>query len=359
MPVQSKLFTDTQKFYEELNEGLQSAEERISMMYFAFDHGRWAQKISNALCERAKAGVDVRLMVDLAGLISENPKNIVRNHLLMNRLEKSGVQVTKFQPNLKNLGLANRLHCKMTAIDEQQVFMGGSNIADHYLDWSDTNLKLQGDFGSTFHQIYDYVQSFHSKQGGNSRELLDPTQILTDDLRVWMTVPRQHTHVREAMLNLINNASSSLHIRTWYFLPDEEILEALCAQAKRGVQVNVLLSDKTRVRPVDAANFIHADRLAKAGGRTFRFTKGYMHSKAAWNNHDEVLLGSANMDACSHYQNFENVVSLKSAKLSKELNASFAADIRHAYLQTQDIFQKRSISKKMLSRTSNLASAWL
>ncbi len=359
MPDKSKLFTKTQQFYIELNSSLQSAQERISMMYFAFDHGFWAQKIAETLFERAQAGVNVRLMVDQVGLITDNPNNIIRNHSLMKDLQKSGVKVTNFQPSGKRLGPANRLHCKITAIDSKIVLLGGSNIGDHYLDWSDTNIRLLGNFGDTFHDLFDFVQSFSTKSGPTISNALDPSNILADEVRVWMTVPHQCTHVRNAMLNLISNASRSLHIRTWYFLPDDEILDALCNQAQKGVQVNVLLSDRTRVRPIDSANFIHAHRLAEAGGRPYRFSSGYMHSKVAWNDRNEILLGSANMDPHSLYQNFEDVVYLRNSKLTKDLNESFTADLKHAYLQTPDTFNKRPIPKKVLSKAFNLASAWL
>jgi len=359
MPVQTKLFTKTQQFYVELNSSLQGAQEKISMLYFSFDHGIWAQRIAETLRERALAGIDVRLMVDQAGLITDKPINIVHNHMLMKDLQKSGVKVTKFQPKGNGLSLANRLHCKITAIDSKKVLLGSSNIGDHYLDWSDTNIRLLGELGDTFHNLFDFVKSFSSKCGPVNFRALDLSNILADDVRVWMTVPRHRTDVRKALLNLINNASSSLHIRTWYFLPDDELLEALCAQAKRGVQVDVLLSDRTRVRPIDSANFIHAHHLANAGGRPFRFTSGYMHSKAAWNDRDEILLGSANMDPHSMYQNFEDVVYLRNSSLAKDLNASFDADLKFAYLQTTDTFSQRPIHKKALSKAFNLASAWL
>jgi cardiolipin synthase len=359
MTLQTQLYTSIQAFYRELARGLRQAQTRISMMYLTFDDGRVAEQIASVLLERAAAGVDVRLMVDEFGLVTDHPRHALRNHALMNRLRRGGVRVTLFQPSGSGLGPLNRLHCKLAAIDEDTLFMGGSNIGDYYLTWSDTNLRLHGPLGRTFHDIFDYVRSFSRGASAEGRAVLDPADIQVAGLRVWLTVPRHRADVRQALLDLIRGASSSIHIRTWYFLPDEEILDALCRQARRGVEVTVLLSHRTRVRPIDSANYVHAHRLALAGGLPYRFTASYMHSKVAWNNRGEVLLGSANMDPHSLHQNFEDFVFLRDPALAAALEAAFVDDLRHAFLQTPEIYASRALPKKALTHAFNLASGWL
>ena len=103
------------------------------MMYFAFDIGEWANKFALALSERANAGVNVRLMVDEFGLVLDEPKHAIRNHQMLDDLAQSGVEVDIFRPEGHRLTRSNRLHLKVCAIDESRAFIGGSNIADHYL----------------------------------------------------------------------------------------------------------------------------------------------------------------------------------------------------------------------------------
>ncbi len=106
--------------------------------------------------------------------------------------------------------------------------------------------------GNTFHQIYDYVQQFSENRPHPPVRGINLSSLYAGDAQVWLTVPGQRRDIRRALLQLILNADRAVYLRTWYFLPDQEILEALRSQAENGVQVNVLLSHKTRGRPLMA-----------------------------------------------------------------------------------------------------------
>ena len=358
MNNQHILFTQVRDFYTDLVTQLETAQHTISMTYLSFDSGEWSEKITNILCAKAAAGLKVRLMVDEIGQIADEPWHVVPNHILLNRLRTHGVQVDVFQPTAKELSIRNRLHCKITAIDDCTVYLGGSNIGDYYTTWTDTNLRVDGSFGNTFHTIYDYLRSF--SQGKNkSRPELDLANQWAGDDQLWLTVPRQRNDIRQALLQLILNAEKSIYIRTWYFIPDEEILKALCWQAQRGVQVHVLLSHETRVRPVDFANYIHVHKLVCAGGHVYRYTDKYMHSKVAWNDRGEVLFGSANLDPHSMKINFESCLKIHDHKLAWELRRAFNIDLGSSLEQTPESYRGRSIAGKLLTHTCNLASPWL
>ena len=103
-------------------------------------------------------------MVDAFGQILDQPRHTFRNQVLLQRLLDAGVVVDIFRPNGERLSHLNRLHCKICAIDNRTVFVGGSNIGDHYLDWDDSNLRMDGCLGPVFHRIYDFVQQFSEGQ---------------------------------------------------------------------------------------------------------------------------------------------------------------------------------------------------
>lgn len=157
-------------------------------------------------------------------------------------------------------------------------FVGGSNIGDHYPHWRDSNLRLDSDLGDTFAQLYTYFEK-------------------------------------------------SITIRTWYFLPDRELLNALLSQAESGVSVTILLSDRTRVPFIDAANKFIGCKLAKSGARVFRYKGRYMHAKEAWNDKGDILFGSANVDWWALYSNFECDLHLNDANLARQLQQALAADL--------------------------------
>ena len=359
MITEKKLFTQVKPYYTNLASELMTAQNSISMMYYAFDHGEWAKKISEILIAKAQTGVRTRLMVDEFGQVLDDPRHLFQNQDLMQKMQAAGVEITIFKPDGNRLTKLNRLHCKVCAIDQRTVFLGGSNIGDHYLGWADSNLRLDGQLGNTFHTVYDYVRSFSDGHSSCANGGLNLSSIHAGDAQISLTVPEQRRDIRRELLNLILDGDRAIYLRTWYFLPDEEILNALRSQAENGVQVNVLLSHKTRVRPIDFANYIHCHKLAKSGGHIYRYTEKYMHAKVAWNNHGDVLFGSANLEKMALQNTFECCVTFRDEQLAEELRRAFIADTHSCLVQTPENFRQRPIPQKTLSYACNLASPWL
>jgi len=256
------LFTKVQDYYENLVAELANAETEISMSFLAFEDGKWAGEIAQVLETKVNEGVRVRLIVDEIGQLFDKHHNMHRNFEILNHMRSLGVQVDIFKPAAP-LQISNRIHTKFVAIDDRTVFLGGSNIGDYYTTWTDTNLRVDGSLGDTFHNLYNFLTGF--SQGGdvNARSL-DTSNLVAGNERLWLTVPHQSSDIRQALLDMIRKAEKSIFIRTWYFLPDDEMLNALCEQAQKGVQVNILLSHETRVRPVDFANYLHIHKLVCA-----------------------------------------------------------------------------------------------
>lgn len=351
------LFTKVQNYYKDLVTQLGTAQNEISMTYLSFDSGEWATKISDVLCSKALSGVRVRLMVDEFGQLLDEPRHAVHNIGLFRRLQSHGVQVNIYRP-ASPLQINNRLHCKIAAIDGHTVFLGGSNIGDYYTTWTDTNLRVNGDFGKTFHNVYDFLLA-HSQGEDTTARSFVTSELFAGNDKLLLTLPRQRQDIRNALMDLIRNSKKAIFIRTWYFLPDDEMLEALCEQARKGVQVNILLSHETRVRPVDFANYIHVHKLVCAGGNVHRYTGKYMHSKAAWNDQGDVLFGSANLDPTSLRNNFESCMLIHSHTLAWELRRAFYIDLNTSAKQTPESFLRRSLANKVLTYACNLVAPWL
>ena len=353
---QHTFFPQVQNYYADLVKQLADAQEKISMTYLAFEDGEWARRIINVLREKAAAGLRVQLMVDEFGQQLDEPRRLLRNHEILESLRAAGVSVESFHPSAPKVSIRNRMHCKFTAIDKHTAFMGGSNIADYYTTWSDTNIRVDGELGNTFHRLFDFLRGFSRD---NECVALDPSDLWAGSDQLRMTIPNQHEDIRTALLDLIRAADASIHLRTWYFLPDAEIMDALCAQSRRGVQVNVMFSHQTRVRPVDFANHIPVRRLVNAGGHVYRYAGSYLHSKAAWNNRGDVLLGSANLDAHSMRINFESCLQMNDPSLAWDLRRAFVNDLHTCLPQTSESCERRSLTDRVLSHACNLAAPWL
>jgi cardiolipin synthase len=318
--TQFKLFTNVDAYYTDLQTALRAAEHHIHMAYYAFDDGEIARSVGHILAQKAAAGVTVKLMVDEMGLYLDNWQNGWRNRQLLAHLQASGVQVDLFRPRGDRLSQYNRLHCKFCAIDGTTAFVGGSNIGEHYLDWRDTNLRLTGDLGDGFTKLYDSLLQFSN--GSSSC----PSDLAIADMPLLLTVPGHRQDIRRALLDLILSAKKSVFLRSWYFLPDEEIMNALLSQAEKGVRVTILFSHHTRMPFIDIANRGLCRRLEKAGVRVLRYNGRYMHAKEAWNDQGDILLGSANIDPWALRTNFECSLRIQDVALARQLTRELQAD---------------------------------
>jgi cardiolipin synthase len=317
------LFTDVLPYYTQLLRDLESAQDAISMLYYAFDYGEWSTRISTVLIARAQAGVHVRLMIDGFGLVLEEPRHSQKNLLLIQRLRAGGVTVDVFNPYGSRLTFINRLHIKLCAIDDHIAYVGGSNIADHYLTWDDTNLRLQGQSVGSFHDVYNEALNLSSSKSSSHKE---PPKNMLDNAAIRLTIPNRKKEIRVALMKLIEDADRTIYIRTWYFFPDRQIMQALIRKARSGVDVHILLSHRTRVRPIDFMNRYLCRRIVKAGGKIYRYTEKYMHAKVAWNNKGDILLGSANIEYTGMNTNFECCLSFHDLGLMDQLQKRFLDD---------------------------------
>jgi len=338
-----KLFNNVQDFYTALQTALKGARQQITMAYYAFDDGQIARSVAHILAQKAASGVEVNLMIDEAGLYFDNWQNGWRNRQLLAQMKASGVQVDLFRPHGSRLSQANRLHCKFCAVDGRTAFVGGSNIGDHYLGWRDTNLRLDGELGDGFERLYTSLREF----GGHGDAAVCPTELAIAGIPMLLTVPSHRQDIRRALLDMILSAKTAVTLRSWYFLPDKEIMNALLSQAEKGVRVTILFSHRTRVPLIDIANRRLCRQLMQAGAHIYRYTGRYMHAKEAWNDQGSILIGSANIDGWALRTNFECSLSIKDQKLARQLTRELQADTVHCH--TSDSNSRRWFPRPRLA----------
>jgi cardiolipin synthase len=240
-------------------------------------------------------------------------------------------------------------------MDQSVAFVGGSNIGDGYLEMSDHNLRLDGNLGMTFHDVYEYLRHHTPAGAHGSVPSFRPAYSFAGEAQIRLTVPGQRRDIRRALLDIILDAEQAIYVREWYFLPDAEIMDALCSQARSGVSVNILFSHRTPILPINIANTLHAHELAKSGAQVYRFTDRLMHAKVAWNDQGRVLFGSANMDDKALRSNFECSLVIRDHALAEQLIAAFNADAKSSLLQTPGYFRQLPLRTKALSYVFGLA----
>lgn len=357
------LYTDVAGFYASLIEALKGADRSISMLYFEFHQGQVATEISRLLMEKQTAGVRVRLLVDEFGLLELSPLQVVRNRRLMAELKTAGVQVHLFRPRQSRTSYFNRLHFKVCAVDDQILLLGGSNIADDYLSMRDLNLRAEGALGSAIEDLFAYLVQPGEPSSGKRLAAFSPQSRLPDlsleESRLVLTLPGHRQDVRRALLGLILDAAETIHIKTWIFLPDREIVHALLHQLESGRQVHILLSDRTRIRFIDLANQVILHRLTLAGARVWRYKRAYMHAKACWNEQGTILFGSANLDSKALNSNYECSLLFKDPAIAAQLQSAYQQDLAWSESVTPGTFRSRPRLHQGWAYLSLLAASWL
>lgn len=297
------------------------AQTRLDITFYLLDNDASGRSFVEALIEKAQAGVMVRLMLDRLGAL-HRPK------AELERLRAAGGEVRYFSPFLHRLGKGHlnlRNHRKMMIADLREVWAGGRNIGDAYLvdghDWIDLSFTLLGPTVQTYADVFaadwDVIGSapaepmVHRAAEGSVAAQLVPCGPDTPD-----------DPLHDAVVVAIHRAETSIWLTTPYFLPTEDLLQALATAARRGVDVRIMLPQKSNQWVADLARGAYLRELQAAGCVILRLRQGMLHAKAGMID-NLAWVGSANFDVRSMLLNFESALMLYEADTIAALCAWF------------------------------------
>ena len=321
-PAQFPIYRDTEVTYFPLGddmlpallEDLKKAERYIFMEYFIIDEGIMWGEILAILEEKAKAGLDVRVMFDGMNEMTTLSYDYIE------RLHKVGIKAQAFSPVKPILSTYYnyRDHRKITVIDGQVAYTGGVNIADEYVNkrerfghWKDTALRLDGSAVQTLKALFLTmwtVTGIEDKRDMEHYLQEKPQQRKSQGfvLPYGNSPSTYHKVAENVYLHLLNTST----IMTPYLILDDELVRAMTFAARRGVDVRIIMPgipDKQYAFDI-ATNYFKA--LLDAGVRIFRYTSGFVHAKVYVSDSQQAVVGTINTDYRSLYQNFEDGVYL-------------------------------------------------
>ena len=300
--------------FEKLVEELKKAKHFIFLEYFIIEEGIMWNTILEILKEKAKEGVDVRVIYDDVGCVMKLP------YKYGDKLEKYGIKCRVFNPFIPIFTnrLNNRDHRKIAVIDGYVGFMGGINLADEYINsfdkyghWKDAAILLKGEavFNLTvmFLTMWDFINNsdddylkYRPENFTNERYLSKGYVQPFDDS------PLVNEPIGETVyLNLINKAKKYIYINTPYLIIDNEMATALKIAAKSGIDVRIVtphIPDKWFVHAV-TRSYYHS--FIKDNIKIYEYTPGFMHSKTFVVDDEYAVVGSINLDFRSLYLHFE------------------------------------------------------
>ena len=332
------MYSDGKLFFNELLESLKKAKKSINIEFYIFKNDDIGTKILNVLEEKAKEGVEVRLLYDSVGSRSLN-----RN--VLNKLINEGGKVGEFFPSwLKfiNINMNFRNHRKIVVIDNNVGFVGGFNVGDEYLGkdskfgyWRDTHIKFTGSAVNDLNLRFLADWRYATKEEVSLEEIFEANEENSNSNNVGMQIVSSGPNlsdkyeIKMAYLKMIQKAKKYLYIQSPYLIIDNSISDSLKLAAASGVDVKIMIPGKGDHPFVYWANLVYAGDLIKEGIRVFHYDKNaFLHAKTVVIDDEVCSIGTANMDTRSFELNFEVSSFIYSEKIAKEQKYEFENDIK-------------------------------
>ena len=325
--TQSKYYPLGEHQFEDMIRDMEKAERFIFIEYFIIGKGHLWSRIYGILRKKAAEGVEVRVFYDDFGSLIVLPPELMKKN-------KDGlIQVQAFNPVHKyvsRLYLNYRNHQKIVVIDGNVGYMGGTNLADEYVNlyekhghWKDTALRMEGD--AVWSLTCIFLKMWQAASGGEKEDSLryKPTVKLENDgyYQPFCDGPvnQPHNPAESMYKHVISSAKEYVYITTPYLVIDDAMINELCLAARSGVDVRIItprIWDKWYVHMVTHSNY---RALMEAGVRIYEYTPGYIHAKSVLSDDVHGVMGSINMDYRSFYLHFEDGVWVCGSKALKDL----------------------------------------
>lgn len=311
--TETKYYPCGEEMFEDMLNAISQAEHFIFLEYFIISPGVMFDRLLNALEQKVRQGVDVRLIYDDIGCVATLPVDFVRY------METIGIRCAvfnRFRPIL-SIVMNNRDHRKILVVDGIWGFTGGINIADEYINekvrfgyWKDTGIRLKGEavrnFTAMFLEMWDYIRG---EKDDCLEYFLSFPEYQTQEhgfVQPYGDTPLDRENVGENVyLNMISKAKHYLYIYTPYLIIDQEMQTALCNAAKSGVDVRIVtpgIPDKKMIFLMTRSNY---QVLLESGIKIYEYTPGFIHAKCFLCDDETAAVGSINLDYRSLYLHFE------------------------------------------------------
>jgi cardiolipin synthase len=356
-----QIYRETSEAFEAILDAIRGARHHVHLEYFIVRSDEAGRRLFDLLAEKARAGVEVRLMYDSAGSLWLSSR-------MLRPLVDAGGQVRDFLPinPLRSwLRLNLRNHRKITVVDGTIGFTGGMNIGDEYLGksrrfgyWRDTMLRLEGPAVAGLARIF--MEDWHYAASELLKE--EPYFPIAPEcghavVQVIDSGPEEETNsIREMYFAGILSARRRLWIASPYFVPDSGILDALRLARMRNVDVRFLgLLQPDHFIIYYAGRYYWAD-LLKMGVRVYQYARGMMHSKIMLVDDCWGMVSSANLDNRSMHLNCEAGCILYSRRLLDELEAHLIQDMEQSVVLDAETYANRSLLTQLTENACRLFS---
>ena len=353
-------------FFPLLLRDIAAARESIHIESYIWWKGAICDQVAKALADKARQGVEVRLLVDASG--GHKMDDNLRDMMLA-----AGCQVRPFHPiRFSNLGrLNNRDHRKEAIIDGRIGYIGGYGFAKEWTGngqdkehWRDTGVRVEGPIVNRLQSAFteNWVEETGEIPAG--LKYFPPPAAAAGPTAAHLayTSPTGSVSSVQVLYYLaIVSAKKSIIIQNPYMLPDDDALAALAAAVKRGVDVRVMVpaTSSTDSPIVQHASHHQFGALMKAGVKIWEFQRTLLHQKIIVVDGVWSCVGSTNFDDRSFQLNDEISMGILDPQIAAQLTAAFEADKKFAVERHLDEWEKRPLWHKAMDGLAYLGSSQL
>lgn len=347
-----------QEKFDDLFKAIEEARSSIHMEYFNFRNDSINRELVTRLAKKVKQGVEVRLLFDGFGNVSNNRPMRKQD---IRRIREAGIEIYEFNPVrfpwLDDIW--SRDHRKIVVIDGQIAYTGGMNVADYYIkgtkqvgSWHDMHCRIQGTEVNTLQRIF--LKMWNKVTGQQIRGPKYFREASKDDYFTGLKpdvcgsaghkmvgIINREPHktnkiIREFYTNAIRYAKDSIKIINPYFTLNHKIKKALKDAAKRGVKVEIMLSVKSDVPLTPDCGFYNAHKLMKHGCTVWMYKPGFHHTKIIMVDGRFCTVGSANLNSRSLSWDYEENAVIIDPCTTDELSNLFDSQKKDCFKLTPE-----------------------
>lgn len=365
--------------FDDMFEAIRQARNHVHLEYFNFRNDSIASCLFDILKLKVKEGVKVRALFDGFGNDSNN-RPLKKQHLVA--LREAGVEIYEFDPIRFPWvnHVFTRDHRKIVVIDGAVAFTGGMNVADYYLngteqvgEWRDMHCRIEGSAVDELQRIFLRIWKKVTKEDIGGSEYFSQRATM-DNLKSDTTatagkkligIINREPHVspdiiRSFYLGAIDAAKDSIKLVNPYLTLNRKLKKALKNAVKRGVKVEIMISQHSDIPLTPDCVFYNAHKLMKKGADIWVYQPGFHHTKIIMVDGKFCTVGSANLNARSLRWDYEENAVILDSHTTAELERMFDADKKRSVYLTEEVWDEmRSPWKKFVGWFAHLLAPFL
>lgn len=331
---EAEFYTDGYQFFPALLQSISRARHHIHLETYIFDDDPLGRLIADALIQKAKEGVEIRVIYDDVGCWRVPSA-------FFERMKKAGIDVCAFMP-VKFPAFTSKVnyrnHRKVCVIDGIEGFTGGMNIALRYvkgmrngtLPWRDTHMRLRGSIVYALQRAFLVDWYFVDRTLVTNRKYYPPMpwKISNDCLAQMVTSSpiAPWPDIMQGYVRILLEAKSYVYMESPYFLPTEPVLFAMRTAALAGVDVRLMVPRHSDSHLLEWASLSYVVETLASGVKIKLYEGGFNHSKLLVADDEVSTCGSTNIDFRSFENNFESNVFFYDRQMALRIKELYMAD---------------------------------